>query len=224
MSAADKVVLTPAQVELRKLIDHTMNLHIPVQIHGAGHNGCTCGPGAYLSHREHQVAMIAQAVEKQAGACDTAGRSAADVLAEMEDSNTERGTMPGVRMRVRRYWAARIRAALAAPMMEPCAEFGEHPIGKHHDAVLAAASPDTAAPVDATCPDCGHIHTPDGCTGAPTPSDLWAGVTPSACDCDAPVDATLTDDERADVRRNARCLDCGTTAVGDATTTVEEQS
>lgn len=31
---------------------------------------------------------------------------------------------------------------------------------------------------------CGHIHTEDGCTGEPTPSDLWAGVTPSACDCE----------------------------------------
>lgn len=35
-----------------------------------------------------------------------------------------------------------------------------------------------------TCIDCGHIHTPDGCTGEPTPSDLWAGVSPVACDCD----------------------------------------
>ena len=40
-----------------------------------------------------------------------------------------------------------------------------------------------AAP--ATC--CGHIHTPHGCTGEPTPSDRWAGVTPAACDCDVVI-------------------------------------
>lgn len=40
-----------------------------------------------------------------------------------------------------------------------------------------------AAPV--TC--CGHIHTPHGCTGEPTPSDRWAGVTPAACDCDVVI-------------------------------------
>ena len=33
------------------------------------------------------------------------------------------------------------------------------------------------------CPDCGHIHTPHGCTGEPTPSDLWAGVSVDGCDC-----------------------------------------
>lgn len=33
------------------------------------------------------------------------------------------------------------------------------------------------------CSDCGHIHTPTGCLGSPTPSDLWAGVNPSDCDC-----------------------------------------
>lgn len=33
------------------------------------------------------------------------------------------------------------------------------------------------------CSDCGHIHTPTGCMGSPTPSDLWAGVNPSDCDC-----------------------------------------
>jgi len=33
------------------------------------------------------------------------------------------------------------------------------------------------------CADCGHVHTPDGCTGDPTPSDLWAGVSVSKCDC-----------------------------------------
>jgi hypothetical protein len=36
---------------------------------------------------------------------------------------------------------------------------------------------------DPSCEDCGHIHTPDGCTGPPTPSDQWAGVSPSSCDC-----------------------------------------
>ena len=34
------------------------------------------------------------------------------------------------------------------------------------------------------CLDCGHCHTPTGCIGDPTPSDLWAGVAPAACDCD----------------------------------------
>ena len=34
------------------------------------------------------------------------------------------------------------------------------------------------------CTYCGHQHTSDGCVGDPTPSDLWAGVTPSVCDCD----------------------------------------
>lgn len=35
------------------------------------------------------------------------------------------------------------------------------------------------------CDDCGHQHSDRGfgCVGAPTPSDLWAGVSPSACDC-----------------------------------------
>lgn len=35
----------------------------------------------------------------------------------------------------------------------------------------------------ATCMDCGHVHTPGGCAGDPTPSDLWAGVFVSSCDC-----------------------------------------
>lgn len=34
------------------------------------------------------------------------------------------------------------------------------------------------------CPECEHVHTADGCTGPSSDSDLWAGVTPSACDCD----------------------------------------
>ena len=34
------------------------------------------------------------------------------------------------------------------------------------------------------CPECYHTHTPDGCTGDPSPSDIWAGVTPEKCDCD----------------------------------------
>lgn len=33
------------------------------------------------------------------------------------------------------------------------------------------------------CEDCGHRHTPNGCEGSPTASDLWAGVSPGACDC-----------------------------------------
>lgn len=32
------------------------------------------------------------------------------------------------------------------------------------------------------CPDCHHFHTPTGCVG-PTAADLWAGVSPDACDC-----------------------------------------
>ena len=39
----------------------------------------------------------------------------------------------------------------------------------------------------AACPDCGHQHTPNGCTGDPTSSDLWAGVSPAACDCDTVI-------------------------------------
>lgn len=35
------------------------------------------------------------------------------------------------------------------------------------------------------CSACGHIHTADGCVGEQTPSDRWAGVSPSVCDCDA---------------------------------------
>lgn len=35
------------------------------------------------------------------------------------------------------------------------------------------------------CGDCEHRHTANGCDGPPSPSDLWAGVSPSACDCDA---------------------------------------
>lgn len=34
-----------------------------------------------------------------------------------------------------------------------------------------------------TCTDCGHVHTATGCAGPPTPSDLWAGVSVSTCDC-----------------------------------------
>lgn len=34
------------------------------------------------------------------------------------------------------------------------------------------------------CPECHpHIHTPEGCTGPPSPSDLWAGVSVEGCDC-----------------------------------------
>ena len=37
----------------------------------------------------------------------------------------------------------------------------------------------------AWCEECHHIHTPDGCTGPATPSDIWAGVSVESCDCDA---------------------------------------
>lgn len=43
------------------------------------------------------------------------------------------------------------------------------------------------APVPVGCEVCGHEFDEDGCTGEPTPSDRWAGVSPSACDCDDPV-------------------------------------
>lgn len=33
------------------------------------------------------------------------------------------------------------------------------------------------------CLGCGHIHTPNGCSGPQTPSDRWAGVSPATCDC-----------------------------------------
>lgn len=39
------------------------------------------------------------------------------------------------------------------------------------------------AACEVVCTECGHIHTAVGCTGDPTPSDLWAGVMPAACDC-----------------------------------------
>lgn len=43
------------------------------------------------------------------------------------------------------------------------------------------------------CRECGHCRTPEGCVGDPTPSDLWAGVTPAACDCDAVYSPGATD-------------------------------
>lgn len=59
---------------------------------------------------------------------------------EMENPNAEHGTMPGVRMQVRRYWAGRIRAALDEGDEEPCAEFGSHPRGEHARMVREAAT------------------------------------------------------------------------------------
>lgn len=53
------------------------------------------------------------------------------------------------------------------------------------------------------CAECGHAHTPMGCTGDPTPSDLWAGVTPAACDCEPDVSER---DELAEVIRDLRDL------------------
>ncbi|MDB5716482.1 MAG: hypothetical protein JWO15_3879 [Sphingomonadales bacterium] len=44
------------------------------------------------------------------------------------------------------------------------------------------------------CPECGHCHTPNGCVGDPTPSDLWAGVSVSICDCDEPYRSGLSAD------------------------------
>ena len=58
---------------------------------------------------------------------------------------------------------------------------------------LLADAPTPPAEAE-TCGDCGHVHTPDGCIGEPTPSDRWAGVSPSACDCHTPP---TTDAEEA---------------------------
>lgn len=54
------------------------------------------------------------------------------------------------------------------------------------------------------CAECGHAHTPMGCTGDPTPSDLWAGVTPAACDC-AP-DVSERDELARVVGRELGCV------------------
>lgn len=60
----------------------------------------------------------------------------------------------------------------------------------------------------AKCPDCGHDpHEFVGCTGDPTPSDLWAGVSVSACDCSG-----LTSPEGCahDPRYSrSECVECG---------------
>lgn len=61
----------------------------------------------------------------------------------------------------------------------------------------AALAPDAApSPGVEGCSECGHRHTPEGCTGDPTPSDRWAGVPVSACDCasPAPTPAAPTDE------------------------------
>ena len=51
---------------------------------------------------------------------------------------------------------------------------------------MTATEPNpTAEHIDAVRgPECQHMHTPDGCTGPPSPSDIWAGVSVSTCDCD----------------------------------------
>jgi hypothetical protein len=46
---------------------------------------------------------------------------------------------------------------------------------------MSASQPLTG---DDKCPDCHHQHTPTGCVGDPSPSDLWAGVDVAVCDCD----------------------------------------
>ena len=54
-----------------------------------------------------------------------------------------------------------------------------------------------------SCASCGHIHAASGCTGPPTPSDLWAGVPVSSCDCDetpAPRAALTTDPSEGESR------------------------
>ena len=36
-----------------------------------------------------------------------------------------------------------------------------------------------------SCGECWHLHNEVGCYGDPSPSDLWAGVTPASFDCPA---------------------------------------
>lgn len=66
------------------------------------------------------------------------------------------------------------------------------------------------------CLSCGHIHTLDGCSGPPTPSDRWAGVSPAICDCNeggseadpAPVRLRNDDEPAPDpdpIRCDTRC-------------------
>lgn len=64
--------------------------------------------------------------------------------------------------------AAAIRARTPEEFAKACGEVS--PTAEHIDAVR--------------CPECQHMHTPDGCTGPPSPSDIWAGVSVSTCDCD----------------------------------------
>lgn len=55
------------------------------------------------------------------------------------------------------------------------------PVLRNHAADCAVLDGHTQA----TCRDCGHRHTPGGCSGPATPSDRWAGVSPAVCDCPA---------------------------------------
>lgn len=52
------------------------------------------------------------------------------------------------------------------------------------DAAKRARAERQAEAAREPCADCHHTHTPEGCAGPPSPSDLWAGVSPAGCDCD----------------------------------------
>lgn len=67
------------------------------------------------------------------------------------------------------------------------------------------AETETADP----CEDCGHIHTPSGCTGPPTPSDLWAGVSVAGCDCDFDTTTPPAPESATDPRA---CVEGGATS------------
>ena len=55
-----------------------------------------------------------------------------------------------------------------------------------------------------SCAECGHVHSPDGCTGPPTPSDLWAGVSVAGCDCDQAGGDALMARNWEDVKHGVR--------------------
>lgn len=83
-------------------------------------------------------------------------------------------------------------AEQTAEIADPCICPPEGPcLGADHDSgstvecvACLVLDPEEACMHD-PCGDCGHVHTPTGCTGPPTPSDLWAGVSVEGCDCDA---------------------------------------
>lgn len=102
----------------------------------------------------------------------------------MSNDDVARLTRPAREARVERVW---MYSALGDPVE---LTVRAHPVsgGRPLVAPVAYLTEHYARVLPpAKCPDCGHLHTPDGCTGDPTPSDLWAGVTPAVCDCDTRV-------------------------------------